>query len=143
AVLSGLTVDADADLHLTVGEGEGGLCSGRQDRGRQAHAHGAGAVHGALGDPGDLIKIVATFGRGPGGLVGQHEPGDTTPGARPVSRCRGDVVSADHRGGADAVGCGQVGGDVEVVDVTAVVAVEVEHAGAVVAGDGRGMDLLG
>src|SRR5690606_8040972 len=105
--------------------------------------HGAGGVHGALGDLPHARQVVAAVGGGAGGLVGEEQPGHPAPGRLLTPRGREDVVGAQHGRRGDALGGDDVGGQVEVVDVAAVVAVQVEHARPAVGGAGGRRDLLG
>src|SRR5690606_40590791 len=93
-----------------LAEGEGRLPRGREDGRGEAHAHGAGAVDGALGDLGDLVEVVTAVGRRACGLVGEDEAGDAAAGLGLLRRRGEDVVGAEHRGRADGGGGGAGGG---------------------------------
>jgi hypothetical protein len=142
-VVPRFTVDPGADLHLPVRELERGPARRGQDRRRQADPHRRGARDRILGDPCHLVETVAAFGGRSGALVGEEDPGHAAAFARPVPGLARHVVDAQHGTGLDAVELGHVGPEVEVEDVTAVVAVEVEHTGAAVGGLGCLVALLG
>src|SRR5699024_10545790 len=112
AVVTRFAVDPDADLHLAVVEGEGGLAGRGEDGGGEADAHSAGAIHGALGDLGDGVETVAALRRGAGGLVGEEQPGHAASGGGLLRRRGEDVIRADDGRGAHPIGGGEIGGEV-------------------------------
>src|SRR5699024_11968867 len=122
-MVSGFAVDSDAGFPLPVLEGECGFTGSREDGRREADSHGAGAVDGTLRDFSDFVEVVAALGRGPGGFIGEDEAGDTAAIFFSLFGRGEDVVGSDHCCGADAVTFGKVSGEIEIVDVAAVVAV--------------------
>src|SRR5690606_38171418 len=57
AVAARLAVDADADLHLVLGQVEGGLAGGGHGAAGQGHAHGAAALVDLVGDGDDSVQV--------------------------------------------------------------------------------------
>jgi hypothetical protein len=139
---AGLAVDADADLHLALGQLEARHARGRQDGRREPDADGRGVLHDVLGDRRDLLQGVAALGRRTGGLVGEDDPGHAPPVQLALVRLARDVVPAQHGRGPDVLQVCHVGREVEVEDVPAVVAVQVQHPRPAVDGLGRLEDLL-
>jgi len=89
-------------------------------------------LDGVLGDSGHLRERVAPLGCGARGLVGKDDSGNTASIELSLLRLARNVVATQHGLGFDALKFGQVDRKVEVEDVSAIVAVEVQHSRATI-----------
>ena len=119
-----------------------GLPAAGQDRRRQPDAHRAGAGEGMPGRLRDLLERPAGVGHGARALEREEHPGHAPARVGPLRRGGGDVVRDQDGLDGDALGVGQLARQVEVEDVTAVVAVQVQDARAAVHAPGRLQDLV-
>ena len=100
-------------------------------------------LHDVLGDRRDLVQTVSALGRRPGGLVGEQDSRDTSAVGLALPRLARHVIAAEHRAGRNVLEVGQVGREIEVEDVAAIVAVEVQDPGTTADRLGRLEALLG
>ena len=97
AAATRLTVDADAHLHLVVGQVEERRTLGRRRAGRQCHAHGPGDAVDLLADADQLVEVGTLLGRRTDRLHHEEVARDTT-SADGVGRVLdGDVVVDEQR----------------------------------------------
>ena len=108
----------------------------RNDAAAERHAHRARVGTGLLGHALDFVERHPFSGRCAGSLVDEDDAGHTAALVFLPDRRRGDVVVADHRQHPDVLDVGHFRGHVEIEDVAGVVAVDVEHASALVDGLG-------
>ncbi len=129
-----LAVDADAHLHLVLGQLEAGLAGGGDGAGLNGRAHGAHVVDDLLGHGLDGVQVCAGLGQGAGDLVDEHGARHA-PAAHGVQAVlHGHVVVHDDLGHLDALVTGHVGGHLEVHHVAGVVLDDHQHTR--VGGDG-------
>ncbi len=147
---AGLSVDAHPDLHLAVRQLEGRPAGGRQGARRKRDAHRPDPARGKLGGASHLGQRATLGGPRAGDLVQEEDAGDASTAMLLALRGGRDVVGAEDRRDLDPVEPGQLGGEVEVHHVAAVVAIDVQDAGATVdrprhlehlVGRGRGEDI--
>ena len=94
-------VDAHADLHLALADGEGRFPDARHRTGRKRHAHGAQIGKGALSGCGDLLEAAAGISFRARHLEGEHHPRDAASSRRFRRWGGGDVVAHQHRAHRD------------------------------------------
>src|SRR5918997_5419852 len=138
-----LDVDADAHLHLVVGDLEDGLPALGRGAAGQGHPHGADVPVDPLGELLDAGEVLAVVGRGAADLVHEDGARDPAPPAREGRVLDGHVVVCHDVVGLDALGLGQLSGHLEVEDVAGVVLDDVEDAGPAVYGLGGLEHLVG
>ncbi len=140
---AGLPVDAEADGHAGLGDGEEGVVGAGQGAAGEGDAEGAGAGAGPFGDAHHVVQGETLLGRGGGRLEDGQVTGDAAALGGLVGTRARHVVGDGEGPGVDAVGGQALGGLPEVQDVTGVVAVHQQHTGAAVGGPGDRADLLG
>jgi len=121
-------VDADAHLHLVVGEVERRRADRRDGARRERHAHAATAVVDAPRDVGHQCQVSALLGGRARDLLDEHgDPDAAAPGREEAVLDRDVVVRHDgHHLGA-VLGSGELGRHLEVHDVARVVLHDVQH----------------
>ena len=136
---AGLAVDADADLHLVLGQVEGRLAGGRHGAGREGHAHAAAVgVDLARATSATSARLRPCSAAAP--AIFSSSTVTPTPRRPAVYRLSctatsSSVTTDDH---LDAgLGGGHLGGHLEVHHVAGVVLHDVQDAGAAVDGFGR------
>ena len=102
--------------------------------GAQGQAHGAGLVVDLGGDAGDFFEGVSTLGGSARDLLHEDRSGDAAAPRRVQGVLDGHVVVDDDGGDLDVLHVGQLGGGLEVEDVTRVVLDDVQDARAAVGG---------
>ena len=122
-----LAVDAHAETDDVVREVKGWLASGGDAARLGGHTHRAGVVTGLLRDAGEFVQGINQGGCGSGNLHDGHESRDTAAVALVRRRSRAHVIGDDDRLHFNAFLSGEFSADVEVHDVTGVVAVKIEH----------------
>ena len=128
-------MDAHADFDLVIGDGEGGLANLRHDAGRQRDAHGAGVIQRLLCGSRHAIQVAALVGSSAGDLECVDHAGNAAAAVGILLRRGGHVILDQHGLGDDVVlQLHGLAGHFKVHLVSAVVAVQAEHAVAAVAG---------
>ena len=139
---SRLSVDADADLHLALGEVEDRLPRRRRGARRERDTERPRPLVDPPGDPGDGLQVIPAFGRRAGDLLGQHRRSDAAPSGGVEGVLDRDVVVEQDRLDLDAFIRRVLRGELEVHHVTGVVLDEMDHARAAVDRLGRRQHLL-
>src|SRR5690606_22924632 len=101
---AGFAVDADADLHLVLGQLEGGLAAVGVGAGGQGHPHAPAVGVDPLQEGLELLQVVPFFSRGPDDLLGQHRQAHPAPALGVEAVLHGHVVIDDDAGRPDPFG---------------------------------------
>jgi len=140
---AGLTMDADAQLHLVLAEVESGLAGCRNCAGGEGYSKGATTVIDALSELEQGVDIALLLGRCAEDLLGQHRQADPATPSGVQGVLHGNIVGDND--GLDAGASlhrGHLGSHVEVHDVTGVVLDDVQYTGPTVNGFGGLGDLV-